>query len=312
MFGKLGDLFGSKKKPASKPPVRLKTPAPILTPTPAAKLRRTNLKRRFSILAETGKGSMSRIYRALDTESGRVVCLKVQDRKKTDAALARGSQVDRPTEGEIGVALNHPNIVRTYEFGLSSRGEYYVSMEYVDGFNLQEYRQSRVFDLSARVELLAQAAEGLAAVHDRGFIHHDFGPKNVLIDPTDRVKIIDFGLAVPNTAAFRRPGNRTGTLNYMAPELLRREPTDQRIDIFSFGATAFELLTGRLPYDDAITVTAMTQRINQEPLDPAQVNPSLPASLCDILRHTLARRPDDRWPKMATLPEALRHAANSI
>jgi len=327
-----GNLFGGKKKPTTAAGAgpggnaanaaklkglaeankKAQAAAKAKDQAPAAhrpaKLRRENLKR-FTILAETGRGSMSRVYRALDTKSGRVVCLKVQDREKTEAALARAAQIGRPTEGEIGAALTHPNVVRTYEYGLSTKKEYYIVMEFVEGINLQELRQSRVLDVAERAELLAQAASGLAAVHAAGFIHRDIGPKNLLVDHNDRVKLIDFGLTVPNTPTFRRPGNRTGTINYMAPELLRREPTDERIDIFSFGATAFEFLAGRLPFDAILSVTDMMQRINSPPHDPAKLNPRLPAPLCDLLLKMLARLPADRWPKMATLPEAFRAAA---
>ena len=130
------------------------------------------------------------------------------------------------------------------------------------------------------MELLAQAAEGLAAVHAAGFIHHDINPRNFLVNREQQVKLIDFGLSVPNTPAFRRPGNRTGTLQYMAPELLRREPIDERIDIFAFGVLAFEFLTDRLPYDANNSTTLMLQRINTEPLDPAVVKPKLSEELC--------------------------------
>ncbi len=111
---------------------------------------------------------------------------------------------------------------------------------------------------------------------------------------------------MPNTPAFRKPGNRTGTLQYMAPELLRREPIDERIDIFAFGVLAFEFLTDRLPYDANNSTTLMLQRINTEPLDPVKVKPKLSDEICAILRQLTARRPDDRWAKMSTLPEALR------
>src|SRR5262249_34065897 len=157
-----------------------------------------------------------------------------------------------------------------------------------------------------RVELLAQAAEGLAAVHAGGFIHHDINPRNFLVDREQQVKLIDFGLSVPNTPAFRRPGNRTGTVQYMAPELIRREPIDERIDIFAFGVLAFELLTDRLPYDASNSTTLMLQRINTDPLDPAAVKPKLSEELCRILRQLTARRRDQRWPTMKTLADALR------
>ena len=183
-------------------------------------------------------------------------------------------------------------------------------MDFIEGISLTDLRKTRALPLPERLELLAQAAEALTEVHAKGFIHHDFGPKNLLIDRDDRVRLIDFGLAVPNTPTFRRPGNRTGTLNYMAPELLRREATDERIDIFSFGATSFEFLTRRLPFDDAnISMATMMQRDQPGGARPGRRQPGLPEPVCDLLRSTLARRPDDRWPRMATLPEALRELA---
>jgi len=179
-------------------------------------------------------------------------------------------------------------------------------MEYIDGVSFQYLREARLARTAQRVELLAQAAEGLAAVHAAGFMHHDINPRNFLVAREQQVKLIDFGLAVPNTPAFRRPGNRTGTVQYMAPELLRREPIDERIDIFAFGVVAFELLTDRLPYDASNTTTLMIQRINTEPLDPAVVKPKLSDEICDILRKLTARRKEQRWAALSTLPEALR------
>jgi serine/threonine protein kinase len=126
------------------------------------------------------------------------------------------------------------------------------------------------------------------------------------VDRENNVKLIDFGLTVPNRPAFCRPGNRTGTIQYMAPELLRRETIDERIDIFAFGVLAFELLTERLPYDATNSAALMLQRINSDPLDPAVVKPKLSDELCDVLRQLTARRREQRWPKLATLPDVLR------
>jgi len=268
---------------------------------------RVNLQSRFMIVAETSRGSMSRVYRAVDNETSRTVCLKVQLREKNEAAAARtSSQEPRPSEGEIASQLAHPHIVRTFEYGSSNKGDHYLVMEYVDGVSLQYIRETRSARTAQRVELLAQAAEGLAAVHAAGFMHHDINPRNFLVDREQRTKLIDFGLAVPNTPAFRRPGNRTGTLQYMAPELLRREPIDERIDIFAFGVLAFEFLTERLPYDASNQTTMMLQRINAEPLDPAQVKPQLSEELCGLIRQLIAKRREQRWADLKTLPEALR------
>jgi serine/threonine protein kinase len=269
--------------------------------------RRVNLQRRFTIVSEMARGSMSRVYRAVDGETGRTVCLKVQLPEKNQAAIARASaQEARPPEGEIAVQIVHPHVVRTFEHGDSNKGEHYLVMEYIDGVSFQYIRESRLARTAQRVELLAQAAEGLAAVHAAGFMHHDINPRNFLVDREQQAKLIDFGLAIPNTPAFRRPGNRTGTVQYMAPELLRREPIDERIDIFAFGVMAFEFLTDRMPYDASNNATMMLQRINTEPLDPAKVAPKLSEEICEILRKLTARKPDQRWPTLRTLPEALR------
>jgi eukaryotic-like serine/threonine-protein kinase len=236
----------------------------------APKLKRINLERRFAMVSQFAQGSMSRVYRAVDNETGKTVCVKVQHREKTDAAIARTVKQGRLSEGEIAIQIVHPNVVRTYEFGETTKSEKYIVMEFVDGVSAVYLRESRALTYARKLDVLTQAAEALAAVHECGFIHHDFGPKNLLVDREGQVKLIDFGLAVPNTPDFRRPGNRTGTLQYMAPELLRREPTDERIDIFSFGVSAFELLTDKLPYDATTSMAMMLQRINFDPMDPAR------------------------------------------
>jgi eukaryotic-like serine/threonine-protein kinase len=287
MLGKLKTIFGPGQSKANR--------------------RRVNLQRRFAIVSETARGSMSRVYRALDNQTGRTVCLKIQSKEKNEAAASRTSAREpRPLEGEIAMQLVHPHIVRAFEFGDSTQGEHFVVMEFVDGVSLQYIRESRSARTAQKVELLAQAAEGLAAVHAAGFIHHDINPRNYLVDREQKIKLIDFGLAIPNTPAFCRPGNRTGTLQYMAPELLRREPIDERIDIFAFGVLAYEFLTDRLPYDANNSTTMMLQRINSEPLDPAVAKPKLSEELCNLLRQLTARRKEQRWPTLSTLPAALR------
>jgi eukaryotic-like serine/threonine-protein kinase len=291
MLDKLKGIFGSKQ--SSGPPA---PPKPV-------KMKRVNIDRRFNVIALTGQGSMSRVQKATDNETGRTVCLKVQHLAKHAAANARSAADLRPPEGEIASKVIHHHVVRTYEYGLTHKGEHFIVMEFVEGVSLAFVREAKSANLAQKLELLAQAAEGLAAVHAAGFIHHDVGPKNFLVNRDNQVKLIDFGLAVPNTAAFRRPGNRTGTILYMAPELVRRESIDEKIDIFSFGAVAFEFITNRLPYDANPTNSI---RLNLDALDPAQVDPTLPEPVCEILRKLTARKKDDRWPKMATLPEALR------
>jgi serine/threonine protein kinase len=291
MLGKLSDMFGPNRPSGSKP-----------------RRSRVNLQRRFTTISLTAQGSMARVQRAVDNETGRTVCLKVQIRDKQAAAAARTSkEEERPEEGEIALRIVHPNVVRTFEWGISTQGEHFIVMEFIDGVSLQYIRESNAADLARKVELVTQSAEALAAVHAAGFIHHDINPRNFLVNREGEVKLIDFGLAVPNTPVFRRPGNRTGALPYMAPELIRREPTDERIDVFSFGAMAFEFLTGRLPYEgaQANSLAMILARINHDPLDPAVANPRLHPALADVLRRSIARRKEDRYGSMAEMVRAL-------
>ncbi|WZO96517.1 serine/threonine-protein kinase [Isosphaeraceae bacterium EP7] len=275
---------------------------------PGARKGRVDVSSRFVTLADvTGQGTMSKVYRVLDNESGQTACLKIQDRDKNAAAGARTTQEERPAEGAIGAAIVHPNVVRTIEYGLTTRDEHYMLMEHIDGVSLQHVRETIRLNLRGRLKLLIQAAEGFNAVVEAGFIHHDINPRNVLVNRQNIVKVIDFGLTIPNTAAFRKPGNRTGALAYMAPEVIRREAIDETIDIFAFGAMAYEFLTNALPYGNPTVgnkMAAMIQRVNSPPIDPAIANPKLPASLCEVLRKTLARK-EDRWPSFATLAVAL-------
>jgi serine/threonine protein kinase len=267
---------------------------------------RTSLERRFSITCETPQGSMSRVYKAMDKESGRTVCLKIQYPEKQAAAEARAERLTRPSEGEIAMKIIHPNVVRTLEHGMTTEGERFIVMEFIEGVSLKFVREATKLGVRAKVKLLADAADALASVHAAGFIHRDVNPNNFLVDRENHLKLIDFGLTVPNTPAFHRPGNRTGMLQYMAPELIRRETTDERIDIFGFGVMAFELLTDKLPYGGGNSLAQMTHKINRAPTDPAVANPRLSEELCEILRKTLARKPEDRWPTMSTLAETLR------
>ena len=266
------------------------------------------LQKRFMIQSDiSSQGSMSRVYKALDTESGKTVCLKVQNREQNEAALARASRHEaRPSEGAVAIQIDHPNVIRTLEHGSTSAGEHYLVMEYINGVSFDRVQSAKLGRTAERVEWLAQAADGLAAVHEAGFIHHDVNPRNFLINRDQKVKIIDFGLSVPNTPAFRKPGNRTGCLLYMAPELLRREPIDERIDVFSFGVVAFSLLTDGFPYDAPASPNSLLQRFSLPPNDPAKLKPKLSDELCEVLRSLTAANKRDRWPRMSTLSDKLR------
>lgn len=209
-----------------------------------------NVKTRFELLREAISGTMSQFYMARDRENDQIVGLKILDREKTELFMARFVGLKKPTEGEIAIRFDHPLIVKTYEHGLTTSGEQYLVMEFIGGPGLNSVLIARDGTLEKRrVHFIRQIAEALAAVHEKGFLHRDVCPRNLLLTEDKKdLRLTDFGLSVPATKEFMQPGNRTGTPNYMAPELVRRKSTDHRLDIFSFGVTAYEICSDELPW----------------------------------------------------------------
>ena len=148
------------------------------------------------------------------------------------------------------VQFDHPLIVQTSGYGMTTEGEHYLIMEYLDGPGMNALIKDRAPEIRRHErKLMRQMGEALAVVHKAGFIHRDICPRNfICLDDASRLKLIDFGLTVPATNEFKQPGNRTGTPNYMAPEVVRRRATDHRLDIFSLGVTCYQLCTFELPW----------------------------------------------------------------
>src|SRR5262245_61660377 len=192
---------------------------------------RVNLDKRFQTIVRVGQGSMSKLWKARDLMTGRTVALKVLDMVQMNRQLERmkrayGGAVP-PSEGALSVQLKHNNIVHTYDHGVSTKREQFIVMEFIEGVGFNFLIETKSQQLTGkRINYLIQAADGLAYVHEQKFIHRDFCPRNLMVNPEGTVKLIDFGLAVPNTKEFRRPGNRSGTANYMAPDLIKSKPTD--------------------------------------------------------------------------------------
>ncbi len=268
------------------------------------KSSKTNLKTRFEFLREAISGTMSTFYMARDRNSKEIVGLKILDREKTAHLESRFVGVDKPKEGEIAISISHPHIVRTMEHGISTDNEQFLVMEFLDGPGLNSLIVARSEKLEGRrVDLLRQAAEALGAVHRSGYIHRDICPRNFVADKDcESLKLIDFGLTVPNVAPFTLPGNRTGTANYMAPEVVRRRSTSTRLDIFSFGVTAFELCAFELPWPRGTGAAAMTHG-SQEPADIRKFCPKIDPRLEKAIYACLETEPDKR---PATLDDFLK------
>lgn len=268
---------------------------------------RTNVKERFEIESRMGQGSMSRVFRARDRRSMRQVCLKILDKEKTAKFDARFPGLQKPNEGMICTSLKHKNVVQTFDWGMTKEGELFLVMELIDGFGLNFLIETKHRQFEGhRINLLVQITEGIAYVHDQGYMHRDICPRNIMVNAQGVVKIIDFGLAIPNTPEFRRPGNRTGTANYMAPELIKRQATDLRVDLFALGVTAYETFTSGLPWEGAQSLQTMLSHVNSPGRDPLELNPNLDPAVVKLLKKAIERDPRDRFQTAGEFREALR------
>jgi len=266
-----------------------------------------NVEKRFELLGRTGQGSMSKVWRARDRKLGRTVCLKVLDREKTLKFNARFPGLNKPAEGEILMVLKHKNVVQTFEHGFTTEREPYIVMELIDGVGLNFLIETRGKQLEGnRVNLLAQFADGLEFIHNKGFLHRDICPRNAMVTQSGVVKLIDFGLAIPFRPEFCKPGNRTGTTNYMAPELIKRQATDHRVDLFALGVTAYEMFTGQLPWEKTESLQTLLSHMNSPGNDPAEICPQLDKKTVAFLKKAIERNPRDRFQTPAEFRDALK------
>ena len=217
--------------------------------------RRVDVAERFQLVREAVYGTMSNFHMAIDRTTGKTVGLKLCDKDKTAAFESRFKGLKKPSEGKIALQLKHPNIVETFETGITKDGRPYIVMEYVDGSGLNTLILNRdpILD-GKRLLLFRQMAEALDGVHKAGFIHRDVCLRNFIVSPDGQVlKLIDFGLTLPQKREYMLPGNRTGTPLFMAPEIVRRKTTDQRVDLFSLGVSAYQMWTFEFPWPSSDT-----------------------------------------------------------
>jgi serine/threonine protein kinase len=277
------------------------------------KIEKVDIRRRFELIGRVGQGSMSKVFRARDAMSGRIVALKVLDRAKTARLDRRFVGMDKPTEGEIAVTLRHPNLVRTIEHGITTNDEQFLVMEFIEGVGLSyliDVQSERM--LENRIWYMVQLGAAVDYLHRHNWIHRDVCPRNVMVQEDEQVKLIDFGLVVPNTEAFRAPGNRTGTPLYMAPELIKRQRTDERIDVFSYAVSCFEMYSRKMPWEAGDTLESVMQHINNPPKDIRQYCPDLDDEVADAIMRGLEPDPDRRWSSARKMMDALRAAGDRL
>ncbi|WP_417378483.1 protein kinase domain-containing protein [Gimesia sp.] len=257
---------------------------------------RVNIKKRFELIGRVGQGSMSKVWRARDFNTGRTVALKVLHKQKTEELEARFVGLNKPKEGDIAVQFQHPHIVKTFEHGLTTDGEQFLVMEFIEGYSLSFLVEAQNEDMRTNcLKYMIQLGEAIQYFHKENWIHRDICPRNIMVDNEQQLKLIDFGLVVPNTPPFLQPGNRTGTAAYMAPELIKRQKTSQKIDIFSYAVTCYEMLTKRLPWKAAETMEAVLQHINSPPKPIQELLPGISPILADAIMKGLELYPQDRW-----------------
>jgi serine/threonine protein kinase len=279
---------------------------------PKGSLPIINVSKRFDLLGRTGQGSMSKVWRARDRDLGRVVCLKLLDRVKTAKFDARFPGLKRPSEGAICVSLRHKNIVQTYEHGLTKEKEQYLVMELIEGMGLNFLIETRSPQLEGnRINFLTQAADAFEYIHQQGYLHRDICPRNIMVTRDGVVKIIDFGLTLPYRPEFCKPGNRTGTPNYLAPELIKRTTTDLRVDMFALGVTAYEVFVGQLPWEKAESLQTLLSHLNSPGRDPRDFCPDMDARVARFLIKAIERDPRERFQTPAEFREALKRLPES-
>lgn len=265
---------------------------------------KVDINRRYEKLRDAVSGTMSDFHMARDRETDQIVGLKILDKKKHDQLEMRFRGLEKPSEGEIATLFDHPRIVTTHGYGVTTKGEQFIVMEFLDGPGLNSLIIGRSELLKGnRLTLMQQAAEALQVVHDAGYIHRDICPRNfVCSQDASSLKLIDFGLTVPARAEFMQPGIRTGTPNYMAPEVVRRKQTDHRLDIFSFGVSMYEMFSFELPWQrgSGDGMAAMNHG-QSEPTPLSKHCPNLHPTIEKVIAKCLVPQPEQRMQSLKEL-----------
>ena len=266
---------------------------------------RIDVEGRFHRERTAFTGTMANFFVAKDREhDDRMVGVKVLDPEKQKLFEDRFKGLKKPSEGEIAMQMKHPKVVQTYEHGVSHRGEPVIVMEYVAGPSMQNIvvQKQEQHVAGKRLMLIRDMAEALEYVHGKGFIHRDICPRNFICEPeVTGVKLIDFGLTIPDTPPFRVPGNRTGTPLYMSPEIVRRRATDRRVDVFSFGVTCYCLVAFEHPWQgEILNGRAALQHDSRPPKDLLEICPNVDPKLARAIMSSLEPNVDNRTPDMQT------------
>ena len=266
---------------------------------------------RYEIEKELGKGAMGVVYYGKDPKIGRTVAIKTLAlSEEFEANELQDVKVRFFREAETAGRLNHPNIVSIYDAG-EEHDLAYIAMEFLKGKDLVSYtRPGNLLPLPKLMNIIASVADALDYAHKQNVVHRDIKPANIMYDPeTDAVKVTDFGIARITDSSRTKTGMVLGTPSFMSPEQLAGHKIEGRSDLFSLGASLYQLACGKLPFVGDSLAQLMYRIANEPHIDILSVKPDLPACLVAIIDRSMAKRIEDRYASGAEMAEALRRCA---
>jgi eukaryotic-like serine/threonine-protein kinase len=260
----------------------------------------------YRIDAVVARSAMSVLYRATDLSDGRQVAIKVPlGEMEADPVLVERFR----REQEIGQTLDHPGIVKTFDG--EQRSRLYMVIEWVEGRLLRSIlNEERKLPIDRAVAITLGMCDALDYMHKHGVVHRDLKPENVMVDDRDRIKLIDFGIAMKEDArrlTFANLSPTLGTPDYIAPEQVKGQRGDQRSDIYALGIMLYEMLTGRVPFTGPNPFAVMNERVLNEPPSPRSINAEISPELEEILYRALERDPRHRYATAHEMARDLEH-----
>jgi serine/threonine protein kinase len=264
---------------------------------------------RYEIMGELGRGAMGVVYKATDPVIGRTVAVKTIKLSEEGTGLSRPELLTRfQTEARAAGLLTHPNIVVVFDAG-EEDGLYYITMELVEGKSLQAHLDGgQAFALPRVLRIMEQTCSALQFAHERNVIHRDIKPANIMLTADDTVKVTDFGTAkILQFGTMQQTAHVMGTPSYMSPEQVKGRAVDGRSDIFSLGVLLYEMVTGEKPFPGQNITTVIYKIVNEEPVPPRQINPSIHPGISAVVIKALAKEPEARYQSCREMLEDLRN-----
>ncbi|MHC4080993.1 MAG: serine/threonine protein kinase [Planctomycetota bacterium] len=264
----------------------------------------------YKIIKKIGSGAMATVFMAKQLSLDRLVAIKVLPKRLS----ANANFIERfYKEGKAAAQLNHPNIVSAYDVGKAGDHHYFV-MEYVDGKTVYDrITKGRRLEEDEAIKIAIQVAEALRHAHERGFIHRDIKPKNIMISREGKAKLADLGLAralSDKAAAEAEAGRAYGTPYYISPEQIRGEvKIGPAADIYGLGATIYHMVTGRVPYEGKNPSAVMHKHLKAHLVPPDHVNPKISAGCAQIIEMMMAKKQSDRYRRVDDLLKDLQLVA---